>query len=172
MGYLPLALSHAAAYMIERRIHTCGDYLNVYTTRAQKLHELMPSDPDPPRRDLRQRSITVTLLLALEAAEKAEPVGLAQAAMSLTAVLDPAGHPADLWASSHVTTYLTTHRHTPSVRTSLPPVTSDLAWDALLLLNRYGLITLDTTPSISSEAASSSQRVGYQPAPAPSACTP
>ena len=68
LGWLPLALSHAAAYMIGQRV-TCGAYLDLYTTGAGKLDELMPDDPDGHGRtpDGRTRSITVTLLIALDA---------------------------------------------------------------------------------------------------------
>lgn len=74
LGRLPLALSHAAAYMIDQRV-TCGAYLDLYTTGAGKLDELMPDDPDGHRRtpDGHTRSITITLLLALDAADAQAP---------------------------------------------------------------------------------------------------
>ena len=70
LGRLPLALSHAAAYMIGQRV-TCGAYLDLYTAGADKLDELMPDDPDGHGHtpDGHTRSITVTLLLALDAAD-------------------------------------------------------------------------------------------------------
>ena len=94
LGRLPVALSHAAAYMIGQRV-TCGAYLDLYTAGAGKLDELLPDDPDGHRRtpDGHTGSTTVTLLLALDAADAQAPVGLARPAMDLAAVLDPAAAP-------------------------------------------------------------------------------
>jgi tetratricopeptide (TPR) repeat protein len=146
VGYLPLALSHAAAYMIDQKIRT-GSYLDLYTAGTDGLDELMPGDPDGHGRALdgHTRKISITLLLALDAADTCAPVGLARPAMDLAAVLDPIGHPETLWATDAVINYLTAYR------TSCPPgidadepevVTPRQARDAVLLLDRYGLVTL------------------------------
>ena len=147
LGWLPLALSHAAAYMIGQRI-TCGAYLDLYITGSGKLDELMPDDPDGHGHtpDGHTRSITVTLLLALNAADAQVPAGLARPAMDLAAVLDPAGHPEALWATGAACAYLTTYRtRTTSEETGSPPepVTPRQARAALVRLDRYGLIILD-----------------------------
>ena len=92
------------------------------------------------------RSITVTLLLALDAADAQAPAGLARPAMDLAAVLDPAGHPEALWATGAACAYLTTYRtRTTSAEAGGPaePVTPRQARAALLQLDRYGLITVD-----------------------------
>ena len=150
LGRLPLALSHAAAYMIGQRV-TCGAYLDLYTAGAGKLDELMPDDPDGHGHtpDGRTRSITVTLLLALDAADAQAPAdlaGLARPAMDLAAVLDPAGHPGALWATGAACAYLTTYRtQATSEEDGSPaePVTPRQARAALLQLDRYALIILD-----------------------------
>jgi tetratricopeptide (TPR) repeat protein len=146
LGRLPLALSHAAAYMITQRV-TCGAYLDLYTAGVERLDELMPGDPDGHARrpDGTTTPVTVTLLLALDAADTCDPVGLARPAMDLAAVLDPAGHPETFWATPAITTYLTTGR-TPTShrsRTAQVPVTAGQARAAVLLLDRYGLVTLN-----------------------------
>jgi hypothetical protein len=74
VGHLPLALSHAAAYMIIQE-EGCTAYLARYATGAERLAELMPASADP---DAYGRPVAVTLLLALEAADTAEPAGLAR----------------------------------------------------------------------------------------------
>ncbi len=162
LGWLPLALSHAAAYMIGQRV-TCGAYLDLYTAGSGKLDELMRGDPDGHGRapDGHTRSITVTLLLALDAADGQAPAGLARPAMDLAAVLDPAGHPEAVWATGAACAYLTAYRtRTTGKETGGPaqiaspvrafatrakerPVTPRQARAALLQLDRYGLITLD-----------------------------
>ena len=146
LGWLPLALSHAAAYMIGQRV-TCGGYLDLYTAGSDKLDELMPGDPDGHGRAPagHARSVTVTLLLGLDAAAGAV-AGLARPALDLAAVLDPAGCPEALWATGPACAYLAACR-TPatSERAGGPaePVTAGQARAALLQLDRYGLITLD-----------------------------
>src|ERR1019366_3891677 len=140
LGWLPLALSQAAAYMIGKRV-TCGAYLDLYTAGSGKLDELMPDDPDG-----HARSITVTLLLALDAADAQATAGLARPAMDLAAILDPAGHPEALWATGAACAYLTAYRtRSTSEGTGGPaePVTPPQARAAVLQLDRYGLIALD-----------------------------
>jgi hypothetical protein len=133
VGHLPLALSHAAAYMIIQE-EGCTAYVARYATGAERLAELMPASADP---DAYGRPVAVTLLLALEAADTAEPAGLARPALAVAAVCDPDGHPDTLWATTPVTSYLSAHRAGgPGV-----PVTADQARKALRLLHRYGLLT-------------------------------
>ncbi|MDH6463104.1 hypothetical protein M2302_003289 [Micromonospora sp. A200] len=132
LGHLPLALSHATAYMINQE-ESCAAYLARYTRREQ-LAELMPADADP---DAYGRPVTVTLLLALDAADTTTPAGLARPALALAALLDPNGHPDTLWTTTAVTDYLTTHR----THNTGQPVTPDQARKALRLLHRYSLLT-------------------------------
>ncbi|MFJ9968514.1 tetratricopeptide repeat protein [Streptomyces avermitilis] len=148
LGFLPLALGHAAAYML-RESTPCSAYLQQFTTRAAHLDELLPDWADTERYG---RHITTALLLALDATDR-DPLGpLARAALRLIAVLDPEGHPAGLWDTSSLTLYLTAHRVDRPPRravtwhwrrTALRPVTGDEARAALRLLDRYGLITYD-----------------------------
>ena len=132
----------------ERQRVTCGAYLDLYTAGAGKLDELMPDDPDGHRRtpDGHTGSTTVTLLLALDAADAQAPAGQARPAMDLAAVLDPAGCPEALWAAAAACAYLTAYRtRTTSEEAGSPaePVTPRQARAALLQLDRYGLITVD-----------------------------
>ncbi len=140
LGHLPLALAHAAAYMINEA-ETCTAYLNRYTTGRQRLTELMPADAEP---DAYGRPIDVTLLLNLTAANATTPIGLARPALELAALLDPAGHPDDLWTTPAITEYLTAQRNPNNA--SQPdepatPVTTDQARAVVRLLHRYGLLT-------------------------------
>ncbi|MET7881283.1 tetratricopeptide repeat protein [Micromonospora profundi] len=133
LGHLPLALSHAAAYMINQE-EGCAAYLDRYTRGDKRLAELMPADVDP---DAYGRPVAVTLLVALEAAEQVEPVGLARPALVLAAICDPVGHPDTLWSTTAVTDYLAAHRTARAGQ----PVTAHHARKALRLLHRYGLLT-------------------------------
>ncbi|MFD7416427.1 tetratricopeptide repeat protein [Kitasatospora purpeofusca] len=140
LGLLPLALAHAAAYMVNEDAD-CAYYLGLFTDRASRLTALLPPGADT---DGYGRQVTTSLLLALDAATRREPVGLAVPAIRLAAHLDPAGHPQQLWATEAVTRYLTTHR-TPSPHDSpaAGPVTVEQARSALRLLHHYALITHD-----------------------------
>ena len=143
LGHLPLALSHAAAYMLSQG-EGCTAYLARYTHADSRLADLMPADTQP---DGYPRAVAVTLLLALDAADTADPPGLARPALALAALCDPAGHPEALWATPAVTGYLTAHgTGTPSRgrfgrRRAGRPVSADQARRAMRLLHRYGLLT-------------------------------
>ncbi|MFC7533585.1 tetratricopeptide repeat protein [Actinoplanes sp. GCM10030250] len=130
LGHLPLALSHAAAYLINED-ETGSSYLTRFDSGLHRLHDLMPFDADD-----YGRPVAVALLLALDAAAAADPAGLARPALALAAVLDPHGHPESLWSTDAVLAYLTAHRD----RAPLEPVTADQARKALRLLHRYGLL--------------------------------
>ncbi|WP_327064056.1 tetratricopeptide repeat protein [Kitasatospora purpeofusca] len=138
LGLLPLALAHAAAYMINEDVD-CATYLGLFTDRASRLERLLPTAADT---DGYGRRVTASLLLALDAADHREPAGLATPAIRLAAHLDPAGHPDTLWNTQAVTHYLTTHRTTGAPDPA--PVTAGQARAALRLLHHYALITHHT----------------------------
>ncbi|MFD7412151.1 tetratricopeptide repeat protein [Kitasatospora purpeofusca] len=138
---LPLALAHAAAYMINEEVD-CTAYLDLFTDRASRLESLLPPGADT---DNYGRRVTTSLLLALDAADHREPAGLAATAIRLAAHLDPAGHPDTLWTTQAVTHYLTTHRTPPAQGTgpAPDPVTAEQTRSALRLLHHYALLTLN-----------------------------
>ncbi|MFB8171343.1 tetratricopeptide repeat protein, partial [Kitasatospora purpeofusca] len=139
LDLLPLALAHAAAYMINEGVG-CTAYLGLFTDRASRLENLLPPGADT---DNYGRRVTASLLLALDAADRREPAGLATAAIRLAARLDPAGHPDTLWTTTQaVTEHLTAHRTPPPPGAPVPePVTTGQARAALRLLHHYALIT-------------------------------
>ncbi|MFB8240159.1 tetratricopeptide repeat protein [Kitasatospora purpeofusca] len=134
LGRLPLALAHAAAYMINDDVG-CSGYLGLFTDRTSHLASLLPPGADT---DGYGRQVTTSLLLALDAAEQREPAGLATPAIRLAAHLDPAGHPDTVWATEAVTQYLTAHR---TASGASEPVTPEQARAALRLLHHYALLT-------------------------------
>jgi tetratricopeptide (TPR) repeat protein len=147
LGHLPLALGHAAAYLIDQQV-SCTAYLDRYRAGRDRLDDLMPASADG---DGYGRTVAATLLLALDAADARDPAGLARPAIRLAALLDPAGHPAALWATRAVTGYLARNRTGLSSGPEPDPqpdpepeaVTIAEARDAVLLLHRYGLATFD-----------------------------
>ncbi|MEU8509917.1 tetratricopeptide repeat protein [Streptomyces brevispora] len=150
LGRLPLALSHAGAYIINEAV-SCTEYLQDFTNRRRRLDELLPADADT---EGYGRQVAASLLLSLDAAQAREPVGLAAPALRLAAHLDPAGHPRALWATEAVTAYLADHRTVRTgtedgqpARDEVRAVDSRQTRSALRLLHRYNLLTDDTTDS-------------------------
>ncbi|MFD5081687.1 tetratricopeptide repeat protein [Kitasatospora sp. NPDC058406] len=140
LGRLPLALAHAAAYMMNEGVD-CTGYLGLFADRASRLETLLPTGADT---DGYGRQVTASLLLALDVAQGREPVGLAAPALRLAAHLDPAGHPQQLWGTDAVTHYLTMHRTAPGPGSRQSgPVTPDQARATLRLLHHYALLTHD-----------------------------
>ncbi|MFI9747315.1 tetratricopeptide repeat protein [Streptomyces sp. NPDC052494] len=122
LGYLPLALGHAAAYMINHGLG-CAAYLELFRG-SRSITDVLPPSADA---EGYGRAIATTLLLSLEAAETADPAGVARRVLSLAALLDPAGHPEALWG-------------TEAMRSCLGD--RDPA-AALRVLHRYGLLSCD-----------------------------
>ncbi|MFF3400431.1 tetratricopeptide repeat protein [Streptomyces sp. NPDC002659] len=139
LGHLPLALSHAAAHMINEEL-TCNAYLSLFTDRQTRLDEALPESADS---EGYGRPITTTLLLALDAVRAGDTTGLALPTLRIAALLDPAGHPHTFWSTPPVLDYLTHHR-TPPTTAQMSGATPDQAHTALRLLHRYALLTCDT----------------------------
>ncbi|UUU44881.1 FxSxx-COOH system tetratricopeptide repeat protein [Streptomyces sp. NBC_00162] len=142
LGYLPLALGHAAAYMINEDLN-CAEYLVRFTDRRRQLDHVLPPTADT---EGYGRQVAATLLLSLDAAQRTEPAGLAEPALRLAALLDPAGHPHTLWTTPDICDYLTQHRTRPAETAEIPqdPVTPEQARASLRTLHQYALLNVDT----------------------------
>jgi len=101
LGYLPLALSHAAAYCRARKATDFKEYL-------EKLSERVKQDPDPRSREGRDypRSVYNTFVLGLERVTAGHPeLGVppqprAEELMGIMAYLGSEGIPLDLFPES------------------------------------------------------------------------
>ncbi|MFC8776219.1 tetratricopeptide repeat protein [[Kitasatospora] papulosa] len=141
LGYLPLALGHAAAYMLNQDL-PCTQYLALFNDNNRRLEQVLPEAADA---DGYGRQVATTLLLSLNAAQQTEPTGLARPALQFAAHLDPAGHPHALWNTPTVLAHLTEQRD-PSLDAPAEasvPVTPGEAEAVLRVLHRYALITSD-----------------------------
>ncbi|MFJ3205710.1 tetratricopeptide repeat protein [Streptomyces sp. NPDC086989] len=137
LSYLPLALGHAAAYLLAEEL-TCAQYLERLGDQALRLEDVLPEWADAENYG---RRVTAALLLSRAAAEAASPRGLALPVLQLTALLDPAGHPARLWGSRAVRSYL---NELNTDEDGQPvPVSDSQVRESLLALHRYALITHD-----------------------------
>ncbi|MEU9613431.1 tetratricopeptide repeat protein [Streptomyces sp. NPDC048209] len=141
LGHLPLALGHAAAYLINKRC-SMADYLTLLRDATSRLTDLLPSSADT---EGYGRPVTASLLLSLDAVEDADSSRLARPLLLLASLMDPLGHPAMVWTTPEALDHLRTAR--PPQRFLLRkrhlPVTETQVHNALECLRTYALITQD-----------------------------
>jgi hypothetical protein len=106
LGYLPLALSHAAAAVINDGI-SCADYRLLLSDRNRRLAEVLPYDPTEAG-DQYTRTVASTWSLARERADRLAPVGLAGLMLDLVGFLDSNGVPEAVLTSEPVRRFLST----------------------------------------------------------------
>lgn len=138
LGHLPLAMSHAAAYLIRKQRLTCGDYLARYTEQSTSLAELLPGWADT---EAYGRPVTVTLILGLEAADATPPQGVARAVLQVASMMDPAGHPAKIWDTHAIGAFV--GRVAAREGTPARVIGAEEIWEACLSLHSFGLLYID-----------------------------
>ncbi|WTV65839.1 tetratricopeptide repeat protein [Streptomyces sp. NBC_00029] len=107
LGLLPLALSQAAAYLIDTDV-SCAAYRRQLADRANKLARLLPEPPTLP--DDQAATVAAVWSLSVERADALRPAGLARPLLQLTAMLDSNGIPRTVLISEPALAHLTTHR--------------------------------------------------------------
>nr|WP_243876945.1 tetratricopeptide repeat protein [Streptomyces sp. 846.5] len=149
LGYLPLAISQAAAYIADAGI-TCAAYRALLSDHARSLADALPHPahgqvlPDD-----QAATVAVTWSLSLERADAMHPGGLARPMLQLAAMLDPNGIPRTVLVGAPALDYLTAHRTPPPGPDAAPPGWAGEAQEgdavaALRALHRLSLI--DHTP--------------------------
>ncbi|GIJ44150.1 hypothetical protein Val02_10360 [Virgisporangium aliadipatigenens] len=132
LGYLPLALAQAAAYIADHGLRmTCAAYRERLADQRRRLHELAP-DALP---DQHLYTVAATWELSITRADKHPPTGLARPILEIAALLDPNAIPLDLFTTAAVTDYCAARLDRP--------VDAEDTLDALHLLHRFGLLTVD-----------------------------
>ncbi|WTO36417.1 tetratricopeptide repeat protein [Streptomyces achromogenes] len=142
LGLLPLALGHAAAYMINKRCDV-GTYLTRFQATDGRLADLLPPEADT---EGYGRPVTTALLLSLDAVQAADTTQLARPLLQLIALMDPLGHPAGLWTTPPVQEHLRTSRPPRRhwLRRRQPTLTEEDIHSALDCLRTYALVTQDS----------------------------
>jgi hypothetical protein len=134
LGYLPLALSQAVAYLIDTGLN-CRAYRELLADRTARLDDLEP-DALP---DDQAHAVRAAWSLSIEHANRLRPTGMARPMLQLAAILDPNGIPHDVLISQPALDHLTVS----ASPTSGPAAVRD-AERALSVLHRLSLI--DHTP--------------------------
>ncbi|MER7924880.1 tetratricopeptide repeat protein, partial [Streptomyces sp. NPDC096057] len=142
LGDLPLALGHAAAYLINTR-RTMPDYLSLLRDTSSRLGDLLPPSADT---EGYGRPVTASLLVSLDAVDQADTTHLARPLLQFASLMDPLGHPATAWTTPAALGYLRTSRPPQRrwLRRHHPAVTEEEVRSALEWLRTYALITQDT----------------------------
>jgi hypothetical protein len=146
LGYLPLALAQAAAYLIDRDLD-CESYRGRLADRRRILPDLVPDDSGLP--DDQRTALAATWSLSIEQADRLRPAGLARPTLELASMLDPNGIPQAVLASPPARAYLARYRTSSEASGSdsgdsdAGQVDTEDAADALRSLSRLSLAELD-----------------------------
>ncbi|MER6734636.1 NB-ARC domain-containing protein [Streptomyces puniciscabiei] len=138
-GRLPLALSQAVPYMMNRHLD-CGTYRTLLADRARTLSDVLPSATGLP--DQQSKTVAAAWDLSIELANRQRPTGLARPLLQLLSLLDPNGIPSPVLTAEPLLAALHDH-HTDRPAPATRP-TQDSIRDALWNLHQFSLI--DHTP--------------------------
>ena len=129
LGYLPLALAQATAYISDQGL-TCQEYRQRLASR--RLADLSPiALPDD-----HQAAVVASWELSIALADRQSPHGTARPVLEIAALLDPNGIPADVFATPSVTAYC-------AERVGRQ-IDGEDTRDALRALHRLNLVTTDS----------------------------
>ncbi|MGR4881261.1 tetratricopeptide repeat protein [Streptomyces sp. LARHCF249] len=145
LGYLPLALSQAAAYVVDAAINL-ADYRSLLKDRATELRDVLPDPSTLP--DDQNSTVAAAWSLSIERADLLRPVGLARPMLQLASALDGNGIPISVLTSERSLGYLANNRAvTSSSRQTLAEVSPNDALAAVRSLHRLNLIDHNPTDS-------------------------
>ena len=131
LGLLPLALGHAAAYMIDQDL-TCSDYRQRFAERHLRLAGLFPDASGLFEGDT--ATIATTWALSIEAADARLPLGLARPLLELSAVLDANEIPESIFTSEAAVRYV-------AQRSGTAESSASNVRDGLRSLHLFNLVT-------------------------------
>ncbi|WP_327380596.1 hypothetical protein [Streptomyces sp. NBC_01207] len=96
LGHLPLALSQAAACLIDAELD-CATYRQRLADHTRRLADLLPDTGRLP--DDQTTSTAAAWALSIDRANQLQPAGLARLRLELAAMLDPNGIPTPVLTS-------------------------------------------------------------------------
>ncbi|MFJ8979917.1 tetratricopeptide repeat protein [Streptomyces sp. NPDC102282] len=136
LGFLPLALAQAAAYLIDTGLD-CAAYRALLADRATKLADTAP-DAFP---DDQAAPVSAAWSLSIDRADTLRPVALARPMLHLVAMLGPHGIPGSVLSSPPAVAYLAQHRTTGQEGATESPGRVS-AQDAILVLRALHRLSL------------------------------
>ncbi|MFD9461408.1 tetratricopeptide repeat protein [Streptomyces sp. NPDC060027] len=147
LGFLPLALSQAAAYLVDTG-QGIADYRALLADRTRTLADAAPDHLPDDQED----AVAAAWSLSVERADCLRPVGLARPMLCLASMLDPNGIPQAVFTSTSALDYLAltrAHTHPGGVPAPHAPAgasSAPTAQDAVLALRAaHRLSLLDHT---------------------------
>nr|WP_245699549.1 NB-ARC domain-containing protein [Streptomyces roseifaciens] len=111
LGYLPLALSQAAAYLADAPDLNSVTYRHLLADRARTLADALPEPGALP--DDQAVTVAATWSLSIDRADRMRPRGLARPMLHLAAMLGSNGIPISVLTSPPALTHLTENRTAP-----------------------------------------------------------
>ncbi|MFG1808272.1 tetratricopeptide repeat protein [Streptomyces sp. NPDC049040] len=153
LGCLPLALSQAAAYLVDQAL-SAADYRVLLADRTSTLDRALPAPGGLP--DGQRHRVSAAWSLSVDLADRQGPPGLARRLLELTALLDPNGipaavltsHPARAWCAQQETKR--ERRWWRRGADVVAAVSGEQVYQALRVLDRLSLI--DHTPDTPHQA--------------------
>ncbi|MGK5533449.1 FxSxx-COOH system tetratricopeptide repeat protein [Streptomyces sp. URMC 129] len=132
LGFLPLALAQAVAYLIDRGLD-CASYRARFADRRRRLADILPEDGALP--DEQRRTVAATWSLSVDLADRLRPAGLARPLLRVASVLNANGIPVTVLTGPPALEYLGSH-------VGGREVDEEDAHDALHCLHRLNLVDL------------------------------
>ena len=137
LGYLPLALSHASAFIADEGI-TCAEYRGLLHDRLMTLADVMPTAPAAAGSGY-PTAVPAAWSLALDRADALEPRGLARPLLWVISCLEASGIAEAALSAKSTRQYLAAFAADQGEDTD-KPVSNNKVKGALKALNRLSLI--------------------------------
>lgn len=107
LGYLPLALAQAAAYICDQGL-TCREYRRRFADRRRQLVDVLPTSDALP--DQHERTVAVTWSISINRADTFPPNGLARPVLELAALIDADALPTSMLTAPPALSFLERRR--------------------------------------------------------------
>lgn len=140
LGYLPLALAHAVAYIRDLEL-TYDEYRIRLADRTRRLEELFS---DMSIGSSHARAVETTWQVSIDAANESRPRGIARPVLELASQLDANGIPTRVFTTEPAQQWISI-RADASAGQSLRPTDCN---DALQVLSRYNLLVNEKNASL------------------------
>ncbi|WP_405526337.1 tetratricopeptide repeat protein [Streptomyces avidinii] len=141
LGHLPLALSQAAAYLVDTGLG-CAAYRQRLVSSTFTLAQALPEAAVLP--DDQTTTAAAAWSLSVDHADQIRPAGFARPMLQLLSLLDPNGIPGTVLVSPHALHHLNICGAALRRDPAQPPATADTTTSVLQTLQRLSLI--DYTP--------------------------